>query len=185
MGSLQNNILIAMPHMVDPYFGKSVILICEHSVDGAMGLIINRPFQEPNLKKLFSEISKESEEILGIIPTVYFGGPVMIERGIVLHSTEHISEGTMTISSDFAITSHRDILDDISKGKGPNKFKLHLGHAGWSAGQLEREIEKGDWLLQSTTSDFVFNVPEKYMWNQAAKTLGIDTTQITGLGGSA
>ena len=79
----------------------------------------------------------------------------------------------------------KEILEDISEGKGPKQYKLYLGHAGWSAGQLEQEIERGDWLLQSVTRDFVFNVPEKYMWTQANKTFGIDTTQITGLGGSA
>jgi putative transcriptional regulator len=185
MGSLKNHILIAMSHMSDPYFGKSVILICEHSKEGAMGLIINRPFQEPNLKKLFADIYSGNDDILKIVPKVYFGGPVMIERGIVLHSTEHSIDGTLNISSDFSITSHKEILEDISEGIGPKQFKLYLGHAGWSAGQLEQEIERGDWLLQSTTHDFVFNVPEKYMWTQANKTFGIDTTQITGVGGLA
>lgn len=174
-----------MPHMADPYFGKSVILLCEHSKEGAMGLIVNRPFQEPNLKKLFSDIYKSNDDILKIVPTVYFGGPVMVERGIVLHSTEHSIDGTLKISDDFSITSHKEILDDIHDGKGPKQFKLYLGHAGWSAGQLEKEIERGDWLLQATTNDFVFNVPEKYMWSQATKAFGIDVTQITGLGGSA
>ncbi len=100
MSSLKNHILIAMPHMADPYFGKSVIYICEHTKDGAMGIVINRPFQEPDLKKLFTEIYEDQDDLLKIVPTIHFGGPVMIERGIILHSTDHKIEGTVKISKD-------------------------------------------------------------------------------------
>lgn len=185
MNSLQNHILIAMPHMIDPYFGKSVIYICEHTKDGAMGLVVNRPFMEPDLKKLFTEIYEDNENILKIVPTVHFGGPVMIERGIVLHSTDRIVDASVNISDKIAMTSHRDILSDISKKKGPDSFKLFLGHSGWGGGQLEKEIERGDWLLQNTTPDFIFDVPEKYMWSQAARTLGIETDDPAGLSGYA
>jgi len=185
MNSLQNHILIAMPHMADPYFGKAVVYICEHTKEGAMGLVINRPFMEPDLKKLFTEIYEDNEDILKIVPTVHFGGPVMIERGIVLHSTDHTVKESVNITDDVAMTSHRNILSDISKKKGPNNFKLFLGHSGWGAKQLEKEIECGDWLLQNTTPDFIFDVPENFMWSQAARTLGVETTDSTGLSGHA
>jgi len=185
MNSLQNHILIAMPHMVDPYFGKAVIYICEHTKDGAMGLVINRPFMEPDLKKLFTEIYEDNENILKIVPTVHFGGPVMIERGIVLHSTDHTVSESVKIADTIAMTSHKDILGDISKKNGPKNFKLFLGHSGWGSGQLEKEIERGDWLLQNTTPDFIFDVPEKYMWGQAARTLGVETNDSASIGGQA
>lgn len=185
MSSLQNHILIAMPHMVDPYFCKAVVYICEHTKDGAMGLVINRPFMEPDLKKLFTEIYEDNENILKIVPTVHFGGPIMIERGIVLHSTDHTVAESVKIADTIAMTSHKDILSDISKKKGPASFKLFLGHSGWGSGQLEKEIERGDWLLQSTTPDFIFDVPEKYMWGQAARTLGVETYDSGSLGGRA
>jgi putative transcriptional regulator len=185
MNSLQNHILIAMPHMVDPYFGKAVIYICEHTKDGAMGLVINRPFMEPDLKKLFTEIYEDNENILKIVPRVHFGGPVMIERGIVLHSTDHTVSESVKIADTIAMTSHKDILGDISKKKGPKSFKLFLGHSGWGSGQLEKEIERGDWLLQNTTPDFIFDVPEKYMWGQAARTLGVETNDSASIGGHA
>lgn len=185
MNSLQNHILIAMPHMMDPYFGKAVVYICEHTKDGAMGLVINRPFVEPDLKKLFTELYEDNENILKIVPTVHFGGPVMIERGIVLHSTDYTVDSSVKITDQIAITSHRDILSAISKKKGPKSYKLFLGHSGWSGGQLEKEIERGDWLLQNTTPDFIFDIPEKYMWSQAARTLGVETTDSTGLSGQA
>ena len=185
MSSLQNHILIAMPHMIDPYFGKSVIYICEHTKDGAMGLVINRPFMELNLKKLFTEIYEDNENILKIVPTVYFGGPVMIERGIVLHSTDHVVENSIKIDDKVAMTSHNDLLSDISKKKGPASFKLFLGHSGWGGGQLEKEIERGDWLLQTTTSDFIFDIPEKYMWEQASRSFGMDLGESAGVSGQA
>ena len=185
MNSLQNHILIAMPHMVDPYFGKAVVYICEHTKEGAMGLVINRPFIEPDLKKLFTEIYEDNENILKIVPTVHFGGPVMIERGIVLHTTDHTVKSSVKITEKVAMTSHRDILSNISKKKGPSSFKLFLGHSGWTAGQLEKEIERGDWLLQTITPDFIFNVPEKFMWSQAARTLGLEIPDSTVLSGHA
>lgn len=109
----------------------------------------------------------------------------MIERGIVLHSTDHTVTGSVNISDKIAMTSHKDILSDISKKKGPDSFKLFLGHSGWGSGQLEKEIERGDWLLQNTTPDFLFDVPEKYMWGQAARTLGVETNDSTGISGHA
>lgn len=171
--------------MADPYFGRSVVYICEHTKDGAMGLVINRPFIEPDLKKLFTEIYEDNENILKIVPKVHFGGPVMIERGIILHSTDHTVSGSIKITDETAMTSHRDILNDISKKTGPTNYKLFLGHSSWGPGQLEKEIDRGDWLLQDTTPDFIFNVPEKYMWGQAARTLGVETNDSAGLSGYA
>jgi len=185
MNSLKNHILIAMPHMTDPYFGKSVIYVCEHTSEGTMGLVVNRPFMEPDLKKLFSEIYEDNEKILKIVPTVYFGGPVMIERGIILHSTDRLVAGSVKINKEIAMTSHRDLLAAIAKKKGPAKFKLLLGHSGWRAGQLEQEIDRGDWLLQNTAPDFIFDVPEKFMWTQAARTLGIEIGDSAGVSGQA
>lgn len=185
MKTLKNHILIAMPHMQDPYFSHTVVLICEHTEDGAMGLIINRPFEDPDLKELFTEIYAENEDLLKIVPRVYFGGPVMVERGIVLHSGSYSATGTMTISDTFSLTSHRDILRDINKNNGPEQFKLMLGHVGWAPGQMEGEIERGDWLLQNVTHDFVFNIPENMMWKHAARALGIETNEIAGVGGQA
>tara|TARA_B100001750_G_C15199384_1_gene442804 strand:- start:3 stop:527 length:525 start_codon:yes stop_codon:yes gene_type:complete len=174
-----------MPHMQDPYFAKSIALICEHSSDGALGLIINKPFEKPELKVLFQNLPDNQDEILKIIPKVYFGGPVLIESGIIVHSSSYTSKDSMKISNEFSITSSRKILQDIADGNGPEQYKLMLGHAGWGAGQLEREIENGDWLMQSTTYNFVFNTEESKMWKMAAGSFGVETSQISGLGGLA
>ncbi len=185
MGSLKNNLIVAMPHMQDPFFAKAVVLICEHTEEGAMGLVINRPFEEPNLKGLFSEIYKENENILQVVSTIYFGGPVMIERGIVLHSSDYSSKETVPVSDSFSLTSHKEILKEIRKKRGPLHYKLMLGHAGWEKGQLEREIQNGDWLLLDTNSDFVFNTDDTMIWTQATHQFDIGTAQVSGRGGQA
>ena len=185
MSSLKNHILISMPHLQDPYFGQGIILVCEHSNDGALGLIINKPFEKPELKVLFQKLLKDQDKIIKIIPKVYFGGPVLIERGIVVHSSSYNSEDSMKISEEFSITSSRKILQDISDGNGPEQYKLMLGHAGWSPGQLEKEIENGYWLMQNTTADFIFNVPPNQMWKQATESLGLDLGPSFGMAGQA
>tara|TARA_Y100000758_G_scaffold236297_1_gene172651 strand:- start:35 stop:592 length:558 start_codon:yes stop_codon:yes gene_type:complete len=185
MNSLKNHILIAMPHLADPYFGKSVVLLCDHTTEGAMGIVVNRPISDPELKKLFSEIYPQGNSLLNKYSSVYFGGPVMLERGIVLHTPEISAKGTINISSDFALTTHKEILNNIDKDTSSLQFKLAIGHAGWTKGQLEREIENGDWLIQDTTRDFIFNTPDELMWNQAALSFGISPSEFSGHGGLA
>ena len=177
--------LISMPHLQDPYFGQGIVLICEHSNDGAMGLIINKPFEEPELRVLFQKLPEDQDKIIKIIQKVYFGGPVQIERGIIVHSCSYKNQDTIKISDEFSITSSHKILQDIAGDNGPEKYKLILGHSGWEAGQLEQEIENGDWLMQSTSYNFVFNTEESKMWKIAAGSFGVETSQISGLGGSA
>ena len=185
MGALENHILISMPHLRDPYFNKSIVLICEHSKDGALGLIINKPFEKPRLKRLFNNFDRENDELLKIPQKLYFGGPVSIERGILLHNSSYNIKDSIKISDQFSITSSNKILKDINNCNGPKKFKLILGHSGWTSGQLEKEIENGDWLMQSASSDFVFNTDESKMWQTAANSFGVELSQIAGFGGSA
>lgn len=185
MSSLKNHILISMPHLQDPYFGQSVVYICEHTNEGAMGLVTNHPFPKGDLGKIFSSMSTGGKNLLDLVPSVYLGGPVMIDRGIVLHRPENQVEGTVVISDQFAITSHRGILDKMSKLKDTTDYKLMLGHAGWSAGQLESEIESGDWLLQETDPDLIFKTPSEKMWTFATRSLGFDISSIGISGGDA
>ena len=182
---MKNQLLISMPHMQDPYFGRAVVFICEHNKDGAMGIIINKPFEDLELQDLFENLFSKEEEFLQLIPKIFFGGPVMVERGIVLHSSAYQTDGTVKLSDEFSMTSNREILQDIAYKKGPSLYKLMLGHAGWANGQLEREIENGDWLLQSTTQDFIFNTPEANQWNIALNSFGIEMSHISGRGGVA
>ena len=185
MNSLKNQILIAMPHMTDPYFGKAVVLMCDHSKEGAMGLVVNRPISDPDLKKMFTDVYPGGKRILKKNSFVYFGGPVMIDRGLVLHTPELSVKATVRVSDDFALTAHKEILETLDKDIAASSYKLAIGHAGWTGGQLESEIENGDWLIQDTTKDFIFNTPDELMWSQAALSFGISLSEFSGHGGLA
>jgi putative transcriptional regulator len=185
MSSLKNQIIISMPHMQDPYFGRSVIFICEHNEDGALGFIVNKSFETPELQELFADFFPQKDDILKLLPQVYFGGPVLVERGILLHSADYETESTIKVGDDFSLTSNKTVVQDIAEKKGPRHYKLMLGHAGWAQHQLEAEIENGDWLLQHTNLDYIFKTDEQYMWDIAAKSFGIDLGEFSGLGGSA
>ena len=185
MGTLENHILISMPHLKDPYFNESIVLICEHSKDGALGLIINKPFKKSQLKILFNNFDNKYDELLKTSQKLYFGGPVLIERGILLHNSSYNIKNSIKISDQFSITSNNKILKDINDDNGQVQYKLILGHSGWTSGQLEKEIENGDWLMQSASSDFVFNTDESLMWQTAANSFGVELSQIASFGGSA
>ena len=162
-----------MPHMSDPFFAKAVVYICEHNKDGAIGMIINKRFDSDELREAFDELFSVDTSLDRFMKDIFFGGPVLLEKGIVLHHSDYTSPESISISKSICITSRQDALGELEKNE-QIPYKLMLGHAGWSAGQLEREIENGDWLIQNTTSDFVFNVPPKQMWAQANKSLGMD-----------
>ena len=184
MGSLKNQILISMPHMNDPFFSKSVVYICEHGNGGAMGVIINKNLDAPELREIFDKFFKVEKSFNTIKSSTFFGGPVLLEKGIILHHSDYLSPKSISISKSVSLTSDQGALEDL-KREEKVPFKLMLGHAGWSAGQLEREIENGDWLIQSTTSDFIFNLPPNQMWEYAAKSIGLDINSSLGTSGQA
>lgn len=173
MASMRGHILISMPHMKDPYFNRSLVFICEHDEQGAMGLIFNKSFEDEAVKKIFPTLVVNDTAIADIIDTMYFGGPVDLQRAFLLHSTDYEAEMTVQINDQFALTSDAEILDAIKEGQGPKHFKMILGYAGWGDGQLEREIENGDWLFQETTESFIFAGEESGKWITAAQSFGI------------
>ena len=184
MGSLKNQILISMPHMNDPFFSKSVVYICEHGNSGAMGMIVNKNLNAPELSEIFDRFFKIEKAFNMLNSNAFFGGPVSLEKGIILHHSDYSSPKSISISKSVSLTSDKGALEDL-KREEKIPFKLMLGHAGWSAGQLEREIENGDWLIQSTTSDFIFNLPPNQMWEYAAKSIGLDISSSFGTSGQA
>ena len=135
--------------------------------------------------RLYSNFDNKYDELLKTSQKLYFGGPVLIERGILLHNSSYNIKNSIKISDQFSITSNNKILKDINDDNGPVQYKLILGHSGWTSGQLEKEIENGDWLMQSASSDFVFNTDESLMWQTAANSFGVELSQITSFGGSA
>ncbi len=177
---MRGHILIAMPHLTDPYFSRSIVLICEHDENGAMGLIVNKTFDDQGIKAIFPDLVVNDDAVKETFTPIYFGGPVSLERGFILHSTDYLTEETMRVSNEFSLTSNSTVMDDIKLGDGPGEYRLMLGYAGWGENQLEREIENGDWLFQSTDREFVFRPPNGDKWLEATRSFGIDVAPSTG-----
>jgi len=179
MKSFSNHFLISMPHMNDPIFSKSLIYMCQHNKDGAMGLIINKSMISENAAEIIQQTGLTQ---IKPTPEIYFGGPVNLEMGLFLHDTSYDIEGTLSVSESVALTSNKQIVADLKNGNGPGEFRFSCGYAGWGKGQIEREIENGDWLLMPSDDKFIFTIPNSDKWQKAASKLGID---ILDLGGSA
>lgn len=185
--NLTGKMLIAMPGMRDPRFEHSVILICAHSDDGAMGLVVNRPMPEVGFSDLLTQLGIEASGDAIDIP-IGAGGPVEPGRGFVLHRIAHdiqIDENRMRISDDLAMSATRDILEDYAQGKGPQPALLALGYAGWGPGQLDSEILGNGWLTTERGDDIIFGQDHSGKWCAALKTLGIDPLTLSASAGHA
>lgn len=183
--SLSGKLLIAMPGMGDPRFERSVVYICVHSEDGAMGLIVNKPTGELHFSDLLEQLEIDpgagSEDM-----AVFIGGPVEGGRGFVLHSGDYIgNETTLHVDDDFAMTATRDILEDIARGAGPAACLPALGYSGWAPGQLEGELQQNAWLTCDADSAIVFSRDNAGKWEKALRKLGIDPLLLSPAGGRA
>ena len=177
-GSLINQLLIAMPGMLDPNFSTTVTLICEHNDEGALGIVINRP-TTLKLSGLFEQLSVDNPDPGAAGNPVLSGGPVGTERGFVLHGPEYSYENTLAVSDDIRLTLSRDIIDAMATGDGPRQSLVALGYAGWEQGQLEEEMLANSWLSVPATPEIVFDTPFKDRWDSAARTLGIDIARMS------
>ena len=176
--SLANQLLIAMPGMPDPNFSTTVTLICEHNSDGALGIVINRPL-DLNLGSLFEQLDVQSPNPAASQNPILLGGPVAPEHGFVLHNPIASFENSLSVSDDIRLTLSRDVLDAMAVGQGPDKTLVALGYAGWGAGQLEEEMLANSWLNVPATSEIVFDTPFGERWMSAARSIGIDISQIS------
>ncbi len=176
---LTNHLLIAMPKLADPYFFRSVTYIFEHSEKGAMGIVINQPILNISLGNIFEEmhIVCDIQEIKK--RSVLSGGPVRQERGFVLHNKGSVWKSTVDISDTISVTTSPDILDAIAHNQGPPKTLFALGYASWQKGQLEKELLQNAWLYGEATPKILFDTPYQDRWRLAAKTMGIDITNIS------
>jgi len=185
---LADHFLIAMPSMLDPVFGGTVVYICEHNANGALGMIINRP-TDMTMDVLFERLDLSLE----IIPNdlikpqvpVLFGGPVQVERGFVLHAPSADYNSSLTVSDDVSLTTSRDVLEAAAQGNGPERLVVTLGCAGWGAGQLEEEILRNGWLTVRADPAILFDMPSAERFAAAMNLLGIDPTLLTGEAGHA
>lgn len=183
---LTAKLLIAMPGMGDPRFEHSVVFLCSHGDDGAMGLIVNKPAVDVRLSDLLDQLDIPAGEPERGDMAVHFGGPVESARGFVLHTPEYVSNlHSMQVSDGFSMTATLDILEDIASGQGPDRAMLMLGYAGWGPGQLEGEIAMNGWLTTDASPDLVFGPPDKGKWEAALKTLGVDPLTLSASAGHA
>ncbi|HUL06553.1 MAG TPA: YqgE/AlgH family protein [Candidatus Acidoferrum sp.] len=181
---LTGQLLVAMPQMRDPRFARSVIYMCAHSADGAMGLVVNRRVGSITFDDLLKQLNigpnKRSDEI-----RIHFGGPVEQGRGFVLHSSDYLQSGSLRVDEQVALTATLDILKEMAAGGGPRKSLLALGYAGWGPGQLDAEIQANGWLSVSSDEALVFDADLDNKWERAIGKIGIDFSMLSGDAGHA
>ena len=174
VGNLTGMFLIAVPSLKDPNFERSVVLICDHSKDGAFGLVVNRV-----LLNSFLPLSSglNIKECIIDLP-VYYGGPVKPEQGYILYSSSDTYYPSIKINDDLVLTTAKEILADITAGKGPGRFLFTLGFAGWSPGQLEYELMADGWLVAPADNRVIFETPVNERWKAAANLIGVDLMRV-------
>jgi len=180
---LRDHFLIAMPGLQDPLFSRSVTYICDHSDNGAMGIVLNQPLNI-TMTDVFSQLAIESSNDTGDKP-VLAGGPVNTQRGFVLHRDQGSWDSTLRITSEICLTASRDIVTALAEDSGPKSAQFALGYAGWTPGQLEEEIANNSWLTIEADSAIIFDTPVEERWAAAAKQLGIDLNLISSSAGHA
>jgi putative transcriptional regulator len=186
--NLTNKLLIAMPALEDANFSQTIALICGHSEQGALGIVLNRPLPM-RLGQVFEQMLLDSPSPTWAEQAVLRGGPIEPERGFVIHRPEGLGEGpwdsTMEVSASLHVTTSKDILMAIAAGQGPAEAIVALGYAGWDAGQLENEIRQNAWLVSDVSEDVVFRVPFNQRWQAGAALLGVDLKLLTRQAGHA
>lgn len=186
--NLTGTFLIAMPGMGDPRFEHSVVVVCAHSPEGAMGLIVNKPAPAPGVAELLAELKLPAGDGIGVLPLkVQFGGPVEPGRGFVLHSPDWPGrkQATTQLAPGLELTTTRDIVQDIAAGRGPSRALLAMGYAGWGAGQLEGEILANGWLTGEADAELILAAPNSRKWEAALAALGVNPLSLSATAGRA
>ena len=183
-GYLGGQVLVAMPNMQDPRFARTVICLCAHSPEGAMGIIVNKPLDSMTFDDLLKQL-----ELAPVPPQrrirLCQGGPVEGGRGFVLHTNDWTSDGSLQVAADLALTASVDILKAIAGGGGPRSGVLALGYAGWGPGQLEDEIQANSWLSVTPDEGLIFGEADDQKWQQAMAKLKVDPALLSGAAGHA
>ena len=177
---LKNHFLVAMPSITDPIFKKSLILICDDNKDGTMGLIINKPIDVDNMLLMQNQNTLQIKD-----SKIYFGGPVNLDVGFVLHEPDYHTEQTINISNSLSLTSNDKVINDINKNNGPDNFLFTLGYSGWDKNQLSNEIQNGDWLIVPADVKSIFKKNDEEKWNSYSSLLGFDFNDLSGQSGTA
>lgn len=181
---LTGKLLVAMPQMGDPRFHKAVIFMCSHDANGAMGLVINHTLPGLELSELLTQLHIEDAQPDDDIP-VMSGGPVETARGFILHEGDFSQVESLKIESDIYVTGTIDALKAVARGQGPEKMLFILGYAGWTAGQLDQEIQQNAWLVIDSDPDVIFNGDADDRWDRAIRKIGVDPSMLSGEAGRA
>jgi putative transcriptional regulator len=175
---LEGRCLIAMPTMGDERFARTLVYMCAHNEDGAMGLVVNKPLEDLSFSDLLTQLGIDQGPVADHI-RVHFGGPVETGRGFVLHSDDYSNDGTLPIADGVALTATVDVLRAMAQGSGPRKSLLALGYAGWAPGQLDAEIQHNGWLTCDADEELIFGTNLDRKWNNALGKIGIDPAMLT------
>jgi putative transcriptional regulator len=182
--NLTHHFLIAMPAMADPHFSRTLTYICEHNDQGALGIVVNRPL-EMTLQALLEQVSIPPAGGKFKLVPIYFGGPVQVDRGFVLHTPLGQWQSTLTVNPEIGLTTSKDILQAVARGEGPGKLFVTLGYAGWAPGQLEHELAQNAWLTVQASPDVIFDLPAEKRLSAAMSLLGIDFASLSEQAGHA
>ena len=181
---LTGQLLMAMPGMPDPRFQRTVIYMCAHNAEGAMGLVINRLFGAITFGDLLEQLEIRPTRSVADL-RVHYGGPVESGRGLVLHTTDFIRDGTLKVDDDVALTATVDILRAIADGRGPRLSLLALGYAGWGPGQLDAEMQANGWLTAESDEALMFDRDLETKWERSIAKLGVRLSMLSGQAGHA
>lgn len=181
---LAGQLLIAMPSLADPNFHRTVGLLCEHNEQGALGVVINRAM-DMTVAEVLEQFGLRTDNAVLAAKPVFLGGPVQTERGFVVHDGDRDFDTTLRITPDLAVTTSRDVLEQIAAGTGPRRTLVALGYSGWAGGQLEQELAENSWLSAPADHGVLFDTAPEQRWDAAAGLLGIDIHLLSGEVGHA
>jgi putative transcriptional regulator len=177
--SLEDQLLIAMPQLADPYFANTVTYLWKHTSEGALGIVINKPLSI-SMADIFDELEiAYSDNDLPFKKKVLAGGPVERDKGFILHDSEKDRSSSLRIGERFSLSTSKELLQDIANGKGPDRYLVALGCAGWDAGQLEREVSENAWLTAPATAELIFSEDYEHKAARAAAQLGVELSQLS------
>lgn len=188
MMNLQHHFLIAMPSLHDPFFKRTVVYVCEHNEDGAMGLVINKPMEQFTVEAVLKKLKIEPtprDPAIRLDKPVFAGGPLAEDRGFILHTPRPGFASSVAISDDIMLTTSKDVLDTMGTPHHPADALVALGYAAWKGGQLEEELLENAWLTAPADKEILFHTPIAERWRAAAKKLGIDIHNIAAVAGHA
>ena len=179
-----NHLLVALPSLQDGGFAQSVVLLCQHDGDGAMGVVVNQP-SEYTLGEVLAQMQIDSDDVELLVSPVLNGGPVHPERGFVIHDDGREWDSNLQVGENLYLTTSRDILEAMARGDGPRNALVTLGCAGWGSAQLECEIARNSWLTVPADAEVLFDAPLEQRWQLAASRIGVDLFRLTGYSGHA